>query len=260
MFYNEMRVAMPLYVQVKQLIKEMIDKGELRPGDRVPGERELAERFRVSRMTARQALNELEAEGVLVRIQGKGSFVARPKIRQALLALTSFTEDMLLRGLTPHTKSLKTEVVEADRDLAELLGLVIPREVWRIERLRTADGEPMAFEVSYVPRRLCPDLDEQLRKEGSLYGVFERVYGLRLVRATQTIEAGIASREQGGLLGIKAGAAVLLLTRLTFTDEGVPVEYVKSVYRADRYKFVAELVRVAEGREPVRVTQKELPR
>lgn len=242
-FPRNNRVLTPLYTQIKQAIRDMVESGQLRPGDRVPGERELAEQFRVSRMTARQALNELEAEGVVVRAQGKGTFVARPKIRQALVSLTSFSEDMMLRGLVPGAKYVKVEVMVTPPDIAELLGLTIASQVWRVERLRTADGEPMALEVSYVPYRLCPDLETHLTREGSLYRVFECVYGFSLARATQTVEAALASKDEASVLGIRPRTPVLLCRRLTYRHDGVPIEYVKSLYRADRYKFVAEMVR-----------------
>lgn len=247
------RITMPLYTQVKQVIREMVEAGQLGPGDRVPGERELAERFGVSRMTARQALNELELEGVVVRAQGKGTFVAPPKIGQALVALTSFTEDMMLRGMVPGARYVKVDVAAATPDIAELLALTLPRQVWRIERLRTADDEPMALEISHVPHRLCPDLDAHLAREGSLYRVFERVYGFSLARATQTIEAALASQEEAKALGIRPRMPVLLCRRLTYRDDGVPIEYVKSVYRADRYRFVAEMVRPGEAVRPAEV-------
>jgi len=236
-------VPVPLYYQIKTRLREAIEAGELRPGDRVPSERELTQRFQVSRMTARQALTELEAEGYLQRIQGKGTFVALPKVEQPLASLTSFTEEMRRLGMQPGAQVRSVREVAAGRMVGALLGIPETEPVVRLERLRLADGQPMALEVSHIPSRLVPGLVNRDLSAVSLYEVLERVYHIRLVRASQSLEAVAAGAQEAEVLQVREGAPLLLLERVARDETGQAVEYVRSLYRGDRYRFVADLVR-----------------
>lgn len=220
---------------------EAIESGQLTPGDRVPSERELTEQFGVSRMTARQALRELESQGYLYRVQGKGTFVASPKLEQPLVGLTSFTEDMRRRGLAPGARVLAAGEVEADRKVARLLGLSEGQRVFRLERLRLADGQPMALEIAHIPAAICPGLESESFADVSLYRFLWERCGLLLVRAAQSMESVPASAYEAEMLGVDEGAPLLLLERLCFDGRGRAVEFVRSLYRGDRYRFTAEL-------------------
>ncbi|MGY4706374.1 GntR family transcriptional regulator [Candidatus Bipolaricaulota sp. J31] len=232
-----------LYLRVKDWLRAAIEKGDYRPGDRIPSEHELMKRFGVSRSTVRHAISELVLEGWLYRVQGSGTYVARPKYRQTLSRLTSFTEDMRLLGLTPRSKLLLCRVEEADEPIAAALSLTPGEEVIRIERLRFADREPMALNTSILPRRLVPGLEEMDLEKGSLYEILERHYGLILSRADQTLEPALADPYAAELLGVSVGAPLLLVEGVIYLKNGVPAEWVRILYRGDRYKFHIVAVR-----------------
>jgi GntR family transcriptional regulator len=236
----------PLYYQIMSRLLEMIDTGQLKAGDRVPSERELTEQYGVSRMTVRQALRELEAQGYLERVQGKGTFVSIPKVEQPLLSLTSFTEDMRRRGLTPGSVLISAQVVPAGRRCGQALGVSETEPVVRLERLRLAGGQPMALEVTHLPAHLCPGiLDDDLT--GSLYKILAERYGIALASATQSLEAVSATGPEAKLLGVREGAPLLLMERTSRDREGRVVEYARSLYRGDRYRFSTEMLRQVEG-------------
>nr|PZN38214.1 MAG: phosphonate metabolism transcriptional regulator PhnF [Bacillota bacterium] len=246
MLHRSKPAPVPLYYQIMRWLLEQIEAGHLKAGDRIPSERELTEQFQVSRMTVRQALRELEAQGYLERVQGKGTYVSIPKVEQPLLALTSFTEDMHRRGMTPGSVLLRAGTIPAGRRCARALGISETEPVVRLERLRLADGKPMALEVTHLPADLCPGiLDADLT--GSLYQLLAERYGVVLARATQTLEAVSATGREARLLGVREGAPLLLMERITRDREGRAVEYVRSLYRGDRYRFSTEMLRQGEG-------------
>jgi GntR family transcriptional regulator len=232
-----------LYLRIKDWLRGAIEKGEYRPGDRIPSEHELMKRFGVSRATIRQAISELVLEGWLYRVQGSGTYVARPKYRQTLSRLTSFTEDMQLLGLTPRSRLLLCQVEGADEKIAAALDIPPGEEVVRIERLRFADEEPMALNTSVIPRRLVPGLEEMDLETGSLYEILEVRYGLILSRAEQTLEPALADPYAAELLGVRVGAPLLLVEGVVYLKNGTPLEWVRILYRGDRYKFHIVAVR-----------------
>lgn len=193
-------------------------------------------------MTARHALAILEQEGFLRRVQGKGSFVAPPKLEQTLLGLTSFTEEMRRRGLVPSTQVRLVEEVRAGERVAEHLKALPEERIYMVERLRLASGDPMALERVYLPMRLVqglPDLD----LTGSLYEILIQHFGIRLVNAVQSLEAVLADPEESAALHVPLGSALLAMTRVSYSATGEPIEYVRSLYRADRYRFTVSLSR-----------------
>lgn len=231
----------PIYYQLKNFIKQQIESGIWKPGDLIPSERELSEEFEISRMTVRQALSELVNEGLLFRKRGMGTFVAKQKVDQNLSKLTNFTSDMLSRGMKPGAKVLFVDTIPATKKLAEKLNLLEGDKVVELFRLRLADGEPMALERSFLPyAKVFPILGEELENR-SLYELLRKKCNLNLVRAKQTIEISYCDPRNAALLEIASDTPLLLIERVTFTEDGQPVEYVRSYYRADRYKFSIEL-------------------
>jgi GntR family transcriptional regulator len=230
----------PKYYRLKRHLLEMTET--LAPGAPVPPERTLATEFDTSRTTVRQALQELVVEGRLERIQGKGTFVAKPKVAQ-VLHLTSYTEDMRAQGLQPTSRLLDTGYVTADDRLAGLLDIAPGGRVLRIERLRLASGEPMAIETTHLSATRFPALRRSLAEHTSLYTALAEVYDVRLAEAEETIETSLATPREAGLLGTDVGLPMLMLSRHSLDAGGRPVEWVRSVYRGDRYKFVARLRR-----------------
>ena len=232
----------PLYYQLKEIFRSWIAAGEFDRDGRFPSEAELQQQFKVSRMTIRRALSELVQEGFLVREQGRGSFVVRPRVQDQLRYLTSFTEDMRLRGLPTGSRILDFRLVH-DPEVAKAMGIPESEELVQLRRLRLVRDEPVAIQNAFIRHRFCPGLVERGLMEGSLYATLERGYGLKLGRAIQTVEAKPADEYEARLLGIELGQPVLLLERLTFLKGGEPVEYVRSAYRGDRYRFTVELPR-----------------
>lgn len=229
------RSPVPKYFQLCEILLDIIEEEELRFDAPVPSERELGQRYGLSRMTVRQSVDHLVSEGRLYRVPGKGTFVARPKIEMAL-RLASYTEDMLARGLRPGARDLDRRTVPASGQLARALGVPPGADVHCVERLRTADGEPMAVERSHISAAVAPDLLDQRLSDRSLYQVLEERYGVVLDSGEQTIEAGIADARDAGLLHLRPGSAVLLLQRRS-QAAGIPVEFAISTYRADRYQL-----------------------
>lgn len=234
----------PIYYQLEEIIKDLIEKGELKPGDSLPAEREYAEQFQISRMTVRQALNELVNDGYLYRVKGKGTFVAerKPKIEQALQGLTSFTEDMKARGMKPGSQLLQFEIIQATSLIANQLGIQEYGPVYEMKRIRLADNEPMALETNYISTNFIKGLTEKIVNQ-SLYSYIEKQLNLKIDYASQVIESSVANELEAEYLNILPGAPIMLIQRNTFLKDGTPVEFVKSTYRADRYKFMIQMNR-----------------
>lgn len=233
----------PLYLQLKQWMLEQIETGQWKEGDLVKPERELSVDFGVHRLTARQAITELASEGRVVRIRGRGTFVSTPKIQQTLGRLTSFTEDMKSLGMTPNSQVMKLEIREASPTECEKLSLESGNLVLELHRLRLADEIPMGLENAVLPYALCKKLTQiPFAELHSLYQALRNNCGIELRRAEQTIEAEVPSVKLARLLKITEGVPVLKMTRRTFASTGIPVEWVTSFYRGDRYKFRSELL------------------
>jgi GntR family transcriptional regulator len=231
-------LRLPKYYQVKKQLLEFTSA--MSPGSPVPPERELARLYGTSRTTVRQALAELVIEGRLLRMQGKGTFVAKPKVAQAL-ELASYTEGMRQHGLHPLTKILEIGYVTADEELAVRPG----GRVLRVHRLRLADGEPMSIDTSHLPARRFPGLRRQLERHASLYETLRTGYGIQLAEAEETIETVLADPHDARLLGVDPGIPLLLLSRHAIDTTGQPVEWAQSWYRGDRYKFITRLRRTS---------------
>lgn len=235
-------VPIPIYYQIIELIQEQIEKGELKPGDSLPSEREYAEKYEISRMTVRQAFTQLVNTGYLRRLQGKGTFVAEQKIEQTLHGLTSFTEDMIARGMKPGSQLIHFEIIPATSQIARQLAIKEYGPVYEMKRIRLADDVPMALETNYISANLIKGLTEQIVNE-SLYAYIEKQLNFRINYASQVIESSIANEVETQHLNIQKGAPVMRIQRNTFLQNGTPVELVKSSYRADRYKFTIQMKR-----------------
>ncbi|RZS41141.1 GntR family transcriptional regulator [Herbihabitans rhizosphaerae] len=230
----------PKYWGLKRHLLDLL--AALPPGSPIPTERALAQEFDVSRTTVRQALAELTIEGRLHRVQGKGTFAAEPKVAQRL-QLSSYTEDMRAQGREPSSKLLEVAELPAEAELARLLGIRAGAKVLRLRRLRLADNEPMALETTHLPLGRFRGLRKHVTGGTSLYEVLEEKFDVRMGHAEETIETALAGPEEADVLGADVGMPMLLLSRHSFDTQGRPVEWVRSVYRGDRYKFVARLSR-----------------
>ncbi|RLA79432.1 MAG: GntR family transcriptional regulator [Deltaproteobacteria bacterium] len=232
----------PLYYQLAEMLRAKINAGDYDSDGQFPSERELVERYRISRMTARQALSELVREGLIIREQGRGSSVVRPRIQDQLRHLTSFTEDMQLRGLPTSAKIVDLRVV-TDESVALKMDVPTSEEFVRLQRIRFVKKEPIALQTAFVLHRFCPNLAEEGLIGESLYKTLEERYGLHLGRALQTIGAKLSDGYDKEMFGVDTGQPMLSLERLTYLVSGEPIEYVRSTYRGDLFRFTVELQR-----------------
>ena len=234
----------PKHAQLSDLLGE-IAVNELGPDAAIPSERELMTTYDVSRATVRKAIESLIADGLLQRIHGKGTFVARPRL-ESRLHLASFSQDMRRRGLTPSTRLLGVELDRPPSDVADALGLGRTGMAWRVDRVRLADGQPIALENGWYPQQPLPNLDRQ-DLTGSLYELFENHYGLLIDTAEQTLWGESADAATGRRLDAPVHTPLLVFRRFS-TAGKQPLEYVVSRYRGDRYQIHMSLTNTNEGK------------
>jgi GntR family transcriptional regulator len=235
----------PFYVQVKESLRDLIESGGLGPGAQLPGEPELCRLFDVSRTVIRQALRDLELQGLIRREKGRGTFVAEPKVREALVQhLTGFHEDMTRMGRPPISRVLAQEVMPAGGKVAELLRLEPGEHVVYMNRLRFVDDEPLVLVATYLPATRCPGLESVDFTHRSLYAYLDSTYGLVIDRGRRVLEAVPAGVYEAGLLGVKRGAPLIQLESISFLADGAPIEYYHALHRGDRSRFEVELIKV----------------
>jgi GntR family transcriptional regulator len=224
--------------QVRDELLGMVE--ELAVGDAIPSERRLASDLGVSRPTLRAVVDELVREGLLRRRHGSGTYVAEPKIALPLI-MTSFTEDMARRGMRAGSRVLSFERISAGAKLGQRLRISPVDDVWAIRRLRMADDETMAIEFLHVPCRLLPQLRREDLEEHSFYSLLSERHGIVIASGIQTIEPTLVDEDEAEMLGVPVHSPAFLFERTTESEGGEVVEYVRSVYRGDRYRLVTEL-------------------
>jgi GntR family transcriptional regulator len=235
------RSLLPLYHQLFELLHHEITSGRWKPGDKIPAELELVSRYGVSRITVRKVLDLLAREGLIVRERGRGTHVAHLRLEHGLARVVSFTDDMRQRGFKAGTKVLFSGLQPAPESIARELGVPEGTELARLDRLRLADGEPMCIEQSYLVHRLLPGILDHDFSARSLREVKVGEYSIRWSRARQTIQAVLATPELAHVLAVKPNAALLFIERVSYSQEDVPVEFLRVYYRADRYILYSEL-------------------
>jgi GntR family transcriptional regulator len=228
------------FEMVKQHLVAVIDGG-LAPHEKLPTERELADEFEISRLTVRRALDQLESDGVVYRVQGAGTFVSENRIAKSF-ELTSFSEDMRARRLKPGSLSVSVETIPAGPRIGYALKLSPAEPVVHIQRVRTADDSPMCFENSYLPDSLVPDLASRLGDD-SLYEVLDAQFSLRLDRAEQVINATVLEPDVASLLLVPPFSPSFLVTRTGYDRRGRPIEFAETLYRGDRYSYELTVLR-----------------
>lgn len=228
-------VRVPKYYVIKREILALI--ADLEPGAAVPTERELAVRFGTSRTTVRQAIAELVVDGRLARTQGKGTFVAQPKLL-VVRPLTSFSQDLQSEGWRPGSVVLDISLVPATDEAAERLQVPVGALVHRVERLRTSGDEPIAHEVALLPGPL-PDLAERLAEHSSLYRALHESYSIDIATVEDTVETVLADPVIADLLDVDTGLPLLLIHRTAWDAEGRTVEWSTGRFRGDRFRFIS---------------------
>jgi GntR family transcriptional regulator len=229
--------AIPLHTQLATLLRSRIQEHELRPNTQLPSERELCDAHGVSRITVRNALNELLHEGLVYTAVGKGTYVADWALREELQPLSSFSEDLARRGLEVSSRVLEARIVPASYEMAEQLQVPPGAEVVRLYRQRLADGVLIALQLSHLPHHLCPGLATHDFATRSLFETLRTEYKLQLVHADTTISAALPRAEETRLLQLPPQSAVLVSEQITYLEDGIIIEVTRSVFRGDRYKL-----------------------
>jgi GntR family transcriptional regulator len=236
-------VPTPLYHQVKSLLLREITSGRWKPDMRLPSEDALVKRFQVSKITVRHALRELAAAGYVRREQGRGTFVQSPALTSGPRALTSFTDEMRRHRLLPSSRIREQGAVPASPAIGGLLGVSAGAPVFRLQRVRFADGEPIGLQTTHLPLDLVPGIGECITEDSSLYAVLRERYGLAPARAHDTHTAVTLDEANAALLHVRPGSAALSVERLALLPDGRPLEFVESLMRGDRYRVELDLVR-----------------
>ncbi|MCU7558584.1 GntR family transcriptional regulator [Macrococcus capreoli] len=236
-----MKSQVQLYLQIAEKIRNNIDIGELKEGDKLPSERKLCELYNVSRITIRQALDLLEHERIIQRKQGIGTYVLPSQYNQILNNLYSFSDEILKKGDKPSTKMLDIQLVKVNEYIHKRTGLMLNAYVFKLTRLRLANEKPLVLEYSYIPQSLAPDLDNFNFNKVSLYEILSNEYQIKIDRAHETLEATILTKEEAELLNKRPKHIAMYIQRYSYS-KGQIVEYTRSLVVGDEYKYTVELL------------------
>lgn len=232
----------PLYQQIKEFIVEKIENKEWKPGDKIYSENQLFDWFNVSRNTVKKAIEDLEQEGILYRLQGKGTFVNKPKIEQSLSGFYSFSEVLKKKGLKPKDVVLDVMVEQASHKVAQSLQIDKGEEVVVLQRLRYAQEEPIILESSYLRKDNIHEPKKMAEVENiPLYELLRSEFDIHVNSAKEAFEPVLINEQEENYLGVHVGSPALLLERIAYDEQRKPVEFCKSIVRGDRCKFYTEL-------------------
>lgn len=248
----ELRPGTTRHEQISTWLRTRIEDGTYEPGDRLPSESALGTQFSVSRITVRRALQTLEADGLIVRRQGRGSFVNAPRVRQGLVRLTDFAEDMEQAGLRPSSQVLSFKPERASPFVAARLGLDDGAAVCRLDRLRLGNGEPIALDRTWLPPSYAHLLDGHDLEQGTIYQILEAHHDVPILRGRYRIEAVDAPADVAELLGVPRRRALLRIERVSFTTGDQRVYYQRRYYRSDRVAYDLTLERSPDEASPRR--------
>ena len=232
-------MSSPVYIQIHNQLRENIEDGKWKVGEKIPAERELAADFDVSRMTLRQAIQALVDEGILERRVGSGTFVANRKVQEKMSGVTSFTDLMQSLGKTPSSTTISYHLTIPSRTEIEKLKLGKDEQVVRMERVRLANDVPICFEIATVPARLIENFSKE-EVTNSFWQTLEKKAHLYPGHAIQHISATKATKKIATYLNVKRGDALLRMTQLSYLQDGTPFEYVHTQYVGSRFEFVLE--------------------
>lgn len=233
---------LPLYHQLQEILRENIESGVWKPGDMIPSEYQLMQEYFISRNTVKKAIENLVQDGILNRVQGKGTFVSRPKFEQSLIGFYSFSKVMKERGLSPKDVIESIERIKVKPRIAKQLKLKEEDYVFELKRIRYAQEEPMIFETSYIPEKYCLGLSREKLEKNSLYDLMQKEYGIFVTKAKETFEPILIRSYESQFLEIEEGYPALALDRIAFDAYEVPVEFCHSIVRGDRCRFYTELL------------------
>lgn len=237
--------VIPKYYQLANILRQQIENGDFQPHNAIPSERKLEQRYNLSRPTIRQAIDLLSRQGYLYRVHGRGTFVSPPKLQKGMLELTSFSEDMRNRGLIPGQRILEFGYVKPDSKTRRQLEILDnEKKVLRIKRLRFGDEEPMGLQDSFLALDSAHTItQEEIEEKGSIYLILQEKFGIFPTEADETLEVTLATHEEAELLNIKEGSPLLLNERTLWSQDRKAIEFVRILYRGDRYKYFVRLTR-----------------
>jgi GntR family transcriptional regulator len=230
----------PLKIQAKKEIQKLILSGELQPGEKLPSERNLQTELDISRTTLRAVLDELQREGMIYSHPGKGRYIAKTILDQQLTHLTGFSQDMQKKGIKPRAKVILQGVEAAQPHLASQLQISPGSNIFKLNRLRFAEKNPVAIEETHIPLSVCPEIVSVDFSQASLYE-FLTTQGLRPASAHQVMTAEIATAEEADFLSISYPGSVMRMKRTTFLSNGKPIEFVQSAYSGADFQFTLSL-------------------
>lgn len=233
----------PLYAQLESLLAAEIASGTLAPGARLPNEEELVERYRISRTTVRQTIQNLVRRGLVEIRRGKGTFVLQPRITQELTQLSGFVEDMESLGRHASARLLDKQTVPADESVARHLALAVGTPVVRIQRIRLADHSPLSFDETWLPAEIGEKILENDLETEPIFSLLEQKYDTPLLEAEYRLEAVSADAKVARALGIEPGSPIFCIERTSYTAAHQPIDYEKLYYRGDRIRFITRLAR-----------------
>ncbi|MHC1740500.1 MAG: GntR family transcriptional regulator [Anaerolineaceae bacterium] len=236
--------ALPKYFQLAEILKKKIEDGEWQPRSAIPSERQLEGLYGVSRTTTREAVDTLVQQGFLYREHGRGTFVSPPKLQKGLMELTSFSEDLIKRGIHPGQIIRDISTVIPPVSILLKLELPVGTPLLRLERIRLGNGVPIGLQTSYLALNENQTITwADLEEYGSLYRLLQEKFLIIPSEADETLEVTLATPEEAALLQIEPGAPLLLSERVLFAQNRRPVEYVKILYRGDRYRYYVRLTK-----------------
>jgi GntR family transcriptional regulator len=234
--------AIPLYYQLETILRNKIVSGDYAPEAAMPSEDALAEEYHVSRITVRQALSSLEQDGLVLRRRGKGTFVSAEARQVDLPRYTGSIEELMLMGLRTSTQVLDSAWIDPPEHIRERLKLT-GEKVLRIEKVRKLDNRPFSYVLNFLPPVVGEKLPMDLVKTKPMLMILEQDLGIRLSEADQSVKATLADASIAVLLDIRVGDPLLNSERIVYDIKKRPVEYVSSLYRADKYAFTMKLKR-----------------
>ncbi len=232
--FIDKKSPVPAYYQLKKILIAKINKSEFPAGSPIPSERELSDTLNISRMTVRQALNELVTEGLLYREKGKGTFVSKPQLEQK--NIMSFSDIVKLKGFEPTSQILEFKKEDASEALRQVLDLKAGEKVFYLKRLRVASGMPVGIEQNYIPEKFCPGLEHH-DLTASLYNIFKTEYDYSISFVDHIIKSTKPDKKEKELLLIANATPVLKVTCINYADENLKLFYEESVYRSDEYQY-----------------------
>lgn len=243
-----LKKGIPRHLQISQWLRQQIEIGIFKKEEKLPSENDLAKKFDVSRVTVRRALQTLENDSIIYRCQGLGSFVSDERVSQNLIKLTDFNEDMSNAGLLPSSEVKQFKAVDAPDWLAEILHIETGTKVLQVDRLRKGDGEPIAFDSTWLPIFYGQLLDEKKLKNSTIYNLLEKDYNISVIKGCYRMSAEVADDDLAEVLNIESGSPLFLIDRLTFTIGEKPLYYQKRYYRNDKVIYEMTLERSKEDK------------